>query len=494
VKVSQRVIKNVLLGGLGTAISSALQIAAVLIIARLLHATQFGVYSLIVAFVTVLQVVGEAGLGSIIIRDLAITPQNLGELFGAVLSLEWVIFFVVVLMGPIVLLLHLTLVVAVSTLLMGLSGLLCIRAILYGALLRSQEDHELQALGFVLFGLVQFALVVAVAKWHLGLVGVSATYVVANAVQVLFYRRIVIRRYERPKLQWDMALWKSLLTNSVPIGAATSGRALGEQTDFISLSWFTNIRTVGLYSGPYKIVAALRFLPQPLVYALFPLYSRAAGVGGSKREFGEIYERTIRTLLIAAMPLAVLFLSVPRVLVVGLLGSHYVESAPAMQRLGIVAMLVFVGTPFPALLTALAEQRFLLLSTAVAAGLRAAANVTLVPFFGVNGACWAVTLSEAVLLSLWVSRLWAVGFPLPLAQLLWRPALGSLIISGILHYSHVQSLSSLALVGALCGILYLALIVNLGAFSEAEIRIAREGISFFKPLWEQSSSGLKRKL
>jgi O-antigen/teichoic acid export membrane protein len=492
-KPSQRVAKNVLLGGLGATISSLLQFGAVLVIARTLTVAQFGVYSLLIAFTTVLQQVGEAGIGSILIRDLATTPQNLARLFGAVLSLHWLTFFVVVLaMGAIVPLLHLTPVVTAATLLMGLSGLLCVRAILYGALLRSQEDSDLQAHGFLLYGIVQFSLILAVAKFRLGLVAVVGAYALANAVQGLFYYLVVVRRYERPTLHWNRALWKYLLINSLPIGAATSARSLGEQTDFLSLSWFTNIRTVGLYSGPYKIVIAFRFLPQPLVYALFPLYSRAAGISGSKQEFGEIYERTIRTMVLCAMPLTALFLCVPHVLVVGLLGRRYAESAPVMQWLGIVAMLFVVGTPFPAMLTALAEQRFLLISAAIAMVLRAIANVILVPLLGLYGPCCAVILSETALLGLWVSRLWALGFPLQVGKLLWLPALGSLIIGVILHYSHVQTLGWLALVGALCAILYLVLILSLGAFSEAELQTAREGMGFLQPLWEVSFRGSKR--
>src|SRR5208283_4076064 len=85
VKTSQRVAKNVLLGGLGTAISSALQFAAVLIIARILSVDQFGIYALQIAFVTILQQAAEMGIGSILIRDLAIKPDDLVTLFGAAL-------------------------------------------------------------------------------------------------------------------------------------------------------------------------------------------------------------------------------------------------------------------------------------------------------------------------------------------------------------------------------------------------------------------------
>src|SRR5208337_5290552 len=133
--------------------------------------------------------------------------------------------------------------------------------------------------------------------------------------------------------------------------------------------------------------------------------SRAAGASGSKKDFGAIYERSVRTLLLGALPLAALFFAVPRVLAVGFLGPHYAESAPAIRLLGVAAMLFIVGTPFPALFTALAQQRFLLISTTCAIVLRVGFNVALIPLLGLNGACCAVALSEGILLGSWIGRL-----------------------------------------------------------------------------------------
>jgi O-antigen/teichoic acid export membrane protein len=494
VKTSQRVAKNVLLGGLGTAISSALQFAAVLIIARILSVDQFGIYALQIAFVTILQQAAEMGIGSILIRDLAIKPDYLVTLFGAALALEWVVFLLVVLAMVLILpLFHLSAVVAVSTLVMGISGLWALRANIYGAVLRSQEDNDLQALGFVLYGAVHFSLVLIVAAFHLGLVAIAFTYVIANAIQVLCYRLIVVRRYGRPLIRSNPALWKYLVVNALPVGATASSRAVGEQSDVVSLSWLTNVRTVGLYGGAYKLAAGLRFVPQPLVFALFPLYSRAAGASGSKQDFGAIYERSVRTLLLGAIPLAALFFAVPHVLAVGFLGPHYGESAPAIRLLGIAAMLFIVGTPFPALFTALGQQRFLLVSSTCAIALRVVFNVSLIPFLSMTGACCAVALSEGILLGLWISRLSGLGFQLNIGQLLWRPLVASLLIGVILHYSAIQSLRALAVGGTLCGILYVALVVSLGAFSAAELAIAREGLGFVQPFLAQSTRWLKRR-
>ena len=67
-----------------------------------------------------------------------------------------------------------------------------------------------------------------------------------------------------------------------PVRRAADGRrrrcfaSLALQLDILVLTWMTNLTTVGLFSGPYRISMALRVIPQTLSLPLYPLYSRTA--------------------------------------------------------------------------------------------------------------------------------------------------------------------------------------------------------------------------
>ncbi len=74
----------------------------------------------------------------------------------------------------------------------------------------------------------------------------------------------------------DVGMWKYLLTHSIPVGGATGLRLLSQQIDVFILTWMRDMRTVGLFSGPYRISMALRFIPQTMSLPLYPMYARMA--------------------------------------------------------------------------------------------------------------------------------------------------------------------------------------------------------------------------
>src|SRR5207244_13251125 len=95
------------------------------------------------------------------------------------------------------------------------------------------------------------------------------------------------RRYPRLRLRFDLSLRTSLLSAALPMGGGTMLRQLSLQLDILVLTWMTNLTTVGLFSGPYRISMALRVIPQTLSLPLFPLYSRTAHL--SRERFTEAY-------------------------------------------------------------------------------------------------------------------------------------------------------------------------------------------------------------
>ena len=489
-KQSQRVAKNLSFSTLGNSLSAALQMGAVLIVARALPVEQFAVYSLTVAFASVLQRAGDMGVGSILMRDLAVKPENTGQLLGAALSLAWI--FVIIVgagMAVVIPFLHLTREVKLATGLMGLSGLIGFQAGYYGSVIRSQEDNEFHALGFIIYGLAVFVLTLAAAATHSWsvLIGVSLACVLANVIQVLFFRWVVIRRYERPRMRVDFRLWKYLLANSVPVGVSTMTRTLGDQSDIFILTWLTNLRDTGLYSGPFKLATSLRFVPQPVMFVLFPLYSRAAVEAGGKAEFRDIYERILKILILISFPLAVLFFAAPRPLTIGFFGKRYIDGAPVMRLMSMAVWLFFVESVFPMLLTSLHEQKFLLSSTSAALALRVVLNVALTWMLGMYGPCWSIALSETALLISWIAKLWRLGYKLPVVNLLWRPCVASLLMGAILYYANAHSLPFLALAAFFSGLLYLLVTIKLGAVSDDERQMAREGLNFLRPFLAELS-------
>ena len=491
-KQSQRIVKNILVGALGVGFGGLLQLGAIVFIARSVGVTLFGTYSFILAFSMVVQLLADSGLSNILVRELATKPERMGEILGAAMLLIWALSLAVgALLLAVIPFLHFSLEVKVLIALMGVATLTQFHASGYGAVLRSQEDNELHALGFVLHKILFCICVFAGLKAGLGLTGVVLAHLVPNIFLRGFFKYLVMRHYTRPKLCLDYAEWKYLLTHSLPVGGATVLRLLSQQIDVVILAWLTDLRTVGLFSGPYRISMALRFIPQTMSIPLYPMYSRLAIQAEAKPQLQAAYERSVKFFLVSGCAVATVFVACTAPLITLLLGAKYRAAAPTMQILGAAFVPFFVSNPFPFLLTALHEQRFLLWATISSLVLRVALNFALIPPLGFIGPSLAFLGGEIVSLAIVMARLRHIGYPLALFDIAWRPLVASAVMGLILLVTRGEPLIwSLPSVVVACAV-YVALIFKLGTFSAEDLEVAREGMGFVKPLLARWSNRLE---
>ena len=482
-KQSQRIIKNVLAGGIAVGAGGVLQLAAVVFVARSVSVSDFGIYSFILAFAMFFQLLADSGLSTILVRELATRPEKMSETLGAALSLIWVLTIVVELLILAILpFLSFSLEVKVLTLAMGAATLTVLHCTAYGAALRSQEDNELHALGYLLHKVLFCALIFVGLRMGFALVAVVLAHLIPNILLCFYYRWMVLRLYARPKIRIDFAKWKYLLTHSLPVGGATMVRLLAQQVDVMILSWLSDLRTVGLFSGPYRISMAIRFIPETLAIPLYPMYSRLAFNPDAKSELHVAYERSVKFFLLAGFPVATLFLIFSGRLISLLLGEKYLVALPAMQLLAVAFLPFFASSPFPFLFTALHRQRFLMVSAICSLVLRVGLNFLLIPIYGYLGPCLAFFASETLMLLICTIKLARLGFPLSLIKIVWRPLLASCCIGGALYF--IKGASLLWLIPATFGgmLIYVLILFLLGTFSDRDLRLAKEGLGFLKPL------------
>ena len=492
-KQSQRIAKNTLAGSLSISIGGVLQLATAVLIARHVSVAEFGVYSFMIAFEFFAYRLSDCGISNILMRDLAVERNKISELSGAALS--WAGFILIltfVTAGSVVSLLHIERSLALMTMAMALDGVGHFIAGCYGAVLLSQENNELYAVGFIAHKLVILCLVALSVLFKIGLLGVIPAYIAGTLVQCCFYRWIVVKYYDRPLVRVDFRLWKYLVVNAVPVGAAGVVRLAAEQADIVILAWLLGTRAAGLFSGPYRISAGVRFLPMTVMVALYPLLARTGAAAASHRAFQQTYETSVKAFLLIAFPIAAILMACPHTLTVGLLGPGYNQAGRAMRLLSFGAWLLIIAQPFPFLLTALNRQRLLFVSSATALALRIGLDLALVPIFQFLGPCIALMISESVLILVWIGNLRRAGFSLPLESIIWRPFVAAAIFGTLLYFASPQSLISLTGAVLICGLAYLVMVFKMGAVSEVELAIAKEGIAFastFPALWRRLAPG-----
>jgi len=481
-KQSQRIAKNVLAGGVALAIGGLTQVIAVSLVSRWSTVEDAGVYSYILAFAMFFQLVADAGLSNILVREIAAAPEKMAKTLGAALSLIWIMSIgAELILIAIVPFLHFSLNVKLLTVLMGVATLTQFHCSGYGAALRSKEDNEVQALGFIVHKFLFLGFICAGFALHLALLGLVLSHLIPNLLLWVYLRRIVVSRYGRPELVWDRHEWKYLLMHSLPVGGAGMLGVLAQQVDILVLKYLTDFRVVGLFSGPYRVSMALRFIPTSMSVSLYPMFSRLAADPERKPELEDAYQRSIKFFLLLSLPLAVLFFLGSERLIAALFGARYAAGASAMQWLAFAFVPYFVSCPLPYLLTALHEQRYLLAGTAATFVLRVAFNFAFIPHFGMLGPCMAFIAAETLNVLLWTQKLSRMGFASRFLPVLWRSLLASLLMGAILYLARQQSLLIFAPAAVLAMLVYVIAVVKLRILSPKDIELAREGAGFLKP-------------
>jgi len=490
-KQSQRIVKNAVFGIAASVIAGLVYLVTVMIIAHKVSVVEFGKYSFVLAFAMFFQLVADAGLPRMIIREIAKDPEGLVPLMGASVSLIWVASLAVCLVVALIVpFLHFGMDVKVAALIMSFATLATFHAAGYSAVLRAFEDNELNYLGYVVHKILLLGLILASLKFQMGLIGFVIAHLTSNLLLWYFYHIVVSRLYAHIPLRIDVPTWKALITAALPMGGGVMLRQLALQLDIIILTWLTNLTTVGLFSGPYRISMAMRVIPQTLSLPLYPMYSRTAHL--SPARFAEVYQSSMKFFSLISIPFAAFFMAWSKPILRLTLGDKFIPALPAMQLLSIGLIPFFLSTLFQYLFAALDEQKRFLMSTCLGSALRIFLLIALIPKFGFVGPSIAFVCSETAIVAIWMYQLAKLGFPAGLGTVIWRPLVAGIAMSVVLIAASQASLVWQICAGILSLLLYAIVLLVLRTLSSEEIRHAREGIAFVSPFIASWAKKLKR--
>src|SRR4030095_14909954 len=92
----------------------------------------------------------------------------------------------------------------------------------------------------------------------------------------VFNWQIVSRRIARVSPRIDLPLWKSMLSEAVPLGSGLVLRQVAGQSAVLILVWLVDAIALGLFSGPYRILLGIRTISMAFALPLFPAMIRSA--------------------------------------------------------------------------------------------------------------------------------------------------------------------------------------------------------------------------
>ncbi|MHB8440053.1 MAG: oligosaccharide flippase family protein, partial [Acidimicrobiales bacterium] len=189
-----------------------------------------------------------------------------------------------------------------------------------------------------------------------------------------------------------------------PLGVALVATTLYYSADSVLIGLFKGSTEVGYYSAAYRVVFACLTIPVVVHGVLLPVVSRLHQSGAPA--LGATLQGASRGLVWIALPIAVGATMAGETIATSIFGRSYASSALALRLLIWSCVTVSSNAPFAVLLLARRQDRAYMVITLCGAGVNLAANLIMIPAFGLVGAAITTLIAEGTVLLaiLWLTR------------------------------------------------------------------------------------------
>ncbi len=433
----------------------AASLGVVLLLARLLPADVYGEYAFIIAFLGIFQILAEAGIETVLVRRLVLTPERREFWVRAALGLRLSAALVSSLLAMAIVGVASGGTVASSSV-AAAAGLLLAAQPVARATLRIEGGFGAVFFAAMVAALVGMAAQLLAAAASLPLVFVLGGASLGPLVGLALGLALVARR-QRVAPRFDVPAFGALLRDSWPVAANLLVIVLSLRAAPLLLMRFEGPVTVGLFTSAARLVEATNLIAEAAMLLLYPALARSLAArhdvdsegrdggsaqrdggsaqrdggsaqrdGGSAQRDGgsELAQLAARALSVALLALALLVAPAGGPLMRLLFGEAFAVAGQTLSLLIWTAPLSALGTLYVGLLVAVGKQRVLFGLNLFSAALQLGLQWFLVRHYGGHGAAVGIVvaalLNHAVLAALPVTRPWIL------------PCLGAALRPGLL--------------------------------------------------------------
>jgi O-antigen/teichoic acid export membrane protein len=446
-----------------------------ILIVRNLGVEAFGQYVAIGAFGSLFLFIGDLGLSTYTVREVARwrgapndAATNIDALYGNLLTIRVLLSILSGLLLLIVAWLTGRPWLMIVALALNTSGM-----ILYGiqgssdAILNGHERLDLSAAARVSYQIIFVTFGAAALFLGMGYYGLIYATLIAVAFLTIICWRNVARLGIRPRRP-NISSWLPLLRVSLPFGVIGFTLGLSYKFDSVLLNIFRTDAETGYYNAAYNLVFATAVLSNVINTALYPSLTRQAAIG--PEALPAIYARTLRYLMLLALPIAVGAATLADQIVQFLFKAAYLPAVPALQIVIWVVPLMYCSEFLGYVVLIRGQERSAARAIVTSTSINVILNLVLVPMFGFVGAATMTVITEAILVGQYLWMLRAEMRQLDWGTIVLRPLLAALLMGGtVLALRFLPLLLNIA-IGAL---VYGTLLLLLGVVGRDELRFVR---------------------
>jgi O-antigen/teichoic acid export membrane protein len=419
-----------------------------IIVARKLGVDDYGLYAFAITFGHIFGTVALFGFPQLITRDLARKIDRTSETLGNILTLEAVLSVLAIAAMACTLIIlgydtHRIWIVSIA----GAAAMLTVLLDVVAAFFRAHQRMELEAVMRISASVLNMSLGIVVLLMGYGVLELAITQFVVFSLILCFGLFLITRKLAHPSFASTWASYHKLLVAAWPFFLSSICIFTYGSAAMILLSFIKGDQITGLYAGAMNFARIFGFIPAGLVGAVLPAMARLWQ--DSPEDWKTIYVRSLKYLIIMALPIAVGLMMLSERFVPFVLGDEYTESAYILQMIACVIVLIFINWGLSNALISVNREKTYLRIVSVVLGFNIVANLILIPVWGAYGAVIASLLTEGLMLMIQSYILSKAGLTLSVPAITLKPVLSVLAMALTIHIANGLSLVSVILLAAL---------------------------------------------
>lgn len=464
--VARRVAWNTSSQALARGVSLALALITLIFLTRYLGVAGYGRFTTVSVYISLFVVLFDWGIGTIVVRRLAVDRSLAADLVGKTLTLRILLAFATTGAAAALALsiyhdkpeIRNGIFIALPTIV--LMATVTALATYFQAGLQMGWVALAETAGQV----VAVALILALIAADAGFYAIIAATVAAAFVSAIFVA-VFFSRYVPIRPRFDLALWRRMFMEALPLGIALILNTIYFRLDAVLLSILKGAHDVGIYGIAFRFSEILTPFALYFATSLFPLLTRAWGEGRVE-DVRRLTVRSFEIVVVVALPIVLGTVVVAPQIVHALAGPEFAAAATPLRIVVFGTGLAFTSTLLAYVIISVGRQKAVLWLNLTALLFNLVLNLALIPPYGYQAAAAVATASEVVIATglLWLARR-HVGFR-PTYSIPLRAAVAAAVMTAAVALVH----PNLAVAVAVGVVVYTAALFLLRVPERLELR------------------------
>ena len=451
--LSAQVARNTIIQMIGKAISTALGLASLAIMARYLKEIGFGQYATAITFLSFFGIMTDFGLTLVTSQMISQPGHEQTVLLNNLFSLRLISAAVFLGLAPILVLLFpyepiIKLAVAVAALSFFFTAL---NQILVG-FFQKNLTMAVVAAADVVSRIVLLGGIIITAYLNLGLLSIMAATVISSLISFMMHYWFS-RRFIKISWQINPAVWRQIIKKSWPLGLTIFFNLIYLRADIFILSLLKSQAEVGFYGATYRVIDVLTTLPFMFAGLILPILT-TAWVDRNFLKFNRVLQKSFDAMIMLALPLIVGAQFTAKPLMLFIAGNNFAQSGLILKILILAIGFIFVGCILAHAVIALDKQKNIISAYIFTALTSLIGYLIFIPLFSYYGAAWVTVYSELAIALFSLYMVMKHGQFRPNLTVFFKALAASLVMALSLYL--LMGKLNLTLIIALAAVIYLA--------------------------------------